>query len=575
MSRLLFQQKSAPKPYIRAGALPCIHFWFHVPSMSSQQLSPTRVISSVNDAIRCLFPKAKKKKTGEHGSSLHDNSTGEDHKCVPINSLSDDILLEIFNRCRLSAINSLSDDVLLDISNRHRLFFFPNGLIVDTWDWHRLTHVCRRWRYLIFASPRRLDLRFLCTYGTPVRRALDYWPALPISIQYGEVRKRTSLTLKDEDNIIAALEHPARTSKIQLALTNSLFDKLSALKQQPFPALEHFLLISRGGGKLSALPSTILCESAPRLRVLFFDRIPFPMLPKLLLSTKDLVLLQLMMIPSSGYFSPESLVTSLSGMTQLKTLYIEFASPSSRPNRRSVPPLRRAVLSTLTQFTFRGISEYLEDVVAGIDAPALGYFNVKLFNQLMFDVPQLHQFISRAEKLRGFGRVTLDSSKNGVSITLAQPGGADTRGPLSLQIACKPLDWQVSSMAEICNQCSNLFSRVEELKIRAYFLQPARQEEIGVLEWLELFRPFTTVSSLYVSEFLGPLVAAVLEDAADGPVMEVLPALRLLRFEDSRESVPVDKFVTARRPTLNVHYGDLRTAQSSLGARLLSYVRSL
>ncbi|KAI0289879.1 hypothetical protein B0F90DRAFT_1825824 [Multifurca ochricompacta] len=497
------------------------------------RLSPIRIISRVNGAICHLFSKIKNKKTGEHGSSLHDNGTGEDHKCVTINSLPDDVLLEIFNRRRLS------------------------GPTDDMWDWHRLTHVCIRWRCVIFASPRRLDLRLLCTYGTPVRRNLDCWPALPISIQYGGVVERTPPALKDEDNIIAALEHPARTYGIQLALTKSLFDKLASLKQQPFPALEYFWLISHDGGELSTLPSTILCESAPRLRILFFGGIPFPMLPKFLLSTKDLVLLRLIKIPSAGYFSPETLVTSLSGMTQLKTLYIEFASPPSRPNRRSLPPLRRAVLSTLTQFTFCGISEYLEDLVAGIDAPALGYFDIKLFNQLIFDVPQLHQFISRAEKLRAPSRATLDSFEKGVSITLVQPAGMDTPGHLSLRIACKPLDWQVPSMAEICNQFSTLFSRVKKLNIRAHFPQPARQDEIGVLEWLELFRPFTTVSSLYVFESLGLLVAHALEDAVDGPVMEVLPALQLLDFRGSRESAPVEKFVTARRPTLNVRYGDL------------------
>ncbi|KAI0303309.1 hypothetical protein B0F90DRAFT_1924787 [Multifurca ochricompacta] len=375
---------------------------------------------------------------------------------------------------------------------------------------------------------------------------------------YRTVSDPTAVTVKrTARSPIAALEHPSRTYKIQLFLTNSLFDKLAALKQQPFPALECFSLISHDGSELSTLPSTILCESAPRLRVLFFGGIPLPMLPKFLLLTKDLVLLRLLRIPSTGYFSPESLITSLLGMTQLKLLYIEFASPSSRPNRRSVPPLRRAVLPTLTEFTFRGVSEYLEDVVAGIDAPALGYFHIKLFNQLIFDVPQLHQFISRVEKLRGFGKATLNSFENGVSITLSQPGGMDTLELLSLWIACKPLDWQVSSMAEICNQSPTLFSRVGELRISKHFPRPVRQEEIGVPEWLELFRPFTAVSSLHVSGSLEPLVAQVLEDAADGPVMEVLPALRLLDFGGSRDSAPIEKFVTARQPTLDVHYGDL------------------
>ncbi|KAI0303308.1 hypothetical protein B0F90DRAFT_1816145 [Multifurca ochricompacta] len=144
------------------------------------RLSPTCVISRVNGAIRRLFSKVEEKKTGEHGSSLHDNGTGEDHECVTINSLPDNVLLEIFNRRRLS---SPTDDM---------------------WEWHRLTHMCKRWQCVIFASPRRLDLRLLCTHGTPVRRTLDCWPVLPISIQYGGVVEHMPSVLKYEDNIIAA-----------------------------------------------------------------------------------------------------------------------------------------------------------------------------------------------------------------------------------------------------------------------------------------------------------------------------------------------------------------------------------
>jgi hypothetical protein len=50
-------------------------------------------------------------------------------------------------------------------------------------EWHTLVHVCRRWRDLVFASPRRLNLRLLCRKDTPVREMLDIWPALPIVIQ--------------------------------------------------------------------------------------------------------------------------------------------------------------------------------------------------------------------------------------------------------------------------------------------------------------------------------------------------------------------------------------------------------
>ncbi|KAI0295414.1 hypothetical protein B0F90DRAFT_1147789 [Multifurca ochricompacta] len=222
----------------RCSASASYPLWFHVPSMNSQQspnrnratarvlrLSPTRVISRVNGTIHRLFSKVKKKKTG----------TGEDHECVTINSLSDNILLEIFNHCRLSAINLLSDDALLDISGLHQLSVFPIDLIVDTWEWHRLTHVCRKWRYVIFASPRRLDLRLLCTHGTTVRRTLDCWPALPISIKYGGVAEPTPPALKDEDNIIAALEYPARTNRFRLSSAFCSYPTMEA-NCRPSPA---------------------------------------------------------------------------------------------------------------------------------------------------------------------------------------------------------------------------------------------------------------------------------------------------------------------------------------------------
>jgi len=56
----------------------------------------------------------------------------------------------------------LHDDVLLEIFNFYVHINYP------TWDtprntWHALVHVCRRWRYIVFASPRRLNLRLV--YG--------------------------------------------------------------------------------------------------------------------------------------------------------------------------------------------------------------------------------------------------------------------------------------------------------------------------------------------------------------------------------------------------------------------------
>ena len=48
--------------------------------------------------------------------------------------------------------------------------------------WFTLVDVCQRWRILVFGSPRRLNLRLLCTIDRPVKRVPDVWPTLPIVV---------------------------------------------------------------------------------------------------------------------------------------------------------------------------------------------------------------------------------------------------------------------------------------------------------------------------------------------------------------------------------------------------------
>ncbi|KAI0295429.1 hypothetical protein B0F90DRAFT_1750905, partial [Multifurca ochricompacta] len=67
-------------------------------------------------------------------------------------------------------MDTLSDDSLLEI------FDFCRQILImpwqPYWDWHTMVHVCRRWRQLIFASPRRLELQLVCKSRTPVKRIL-------------------------------------------------------------------------------------------------------------------------------------------------------------------------------------------------------------------------------------------------------------------------------------------------------------------------------------------------------------------------------------------------------------------
>ncbi|KAH9055713.1 hypothetical protein EDB87DRAFT_1284298 [Lactarius vividus] len=117
---------------------------------------------------------------------------------------------------RAITINVLSDNVLLDIFDTYRKDHDPSRSHYPVWRWNELVHVCRRWRQILFGSPRRLDLHILCTNGTRVRESLNIWPPFPIAIQYPSYK---TLTPDDKDSLFAALEHPGRIRHIDLGLT--------------------------------------------------------------------------------------------------------------------------------------------------------------------------------------------------------------------------------------------------------------------------------------------------------------------------------------------------------------------
>jgi hypothetical protein len=193
--------------------------------------------------------------------------------------------------------------------------------------WHTLVHVCRKWRIVVFWSPRRLNLRLLCTASTPVRKMLDVWPLLPIVIQqYGYDDWGVG-------NICAALEHKDRICQLQLydfSSSRSQTEKVLAETQQLFPALTCLhLLIDK---IWLVIPASFLGGSAPRLQILNPHGILFPGLSKLLLSATQLVNLDLIIIPRSEYISPETMLSYFSVLTRLERLKIEFEPPQSLPD---------------------------------------------------------------------------------------------------------------------------------------------------------------------------------------------------------------------------------------------------
>ncbi|KAI0252572.1 hypothetical protein BJV78DRAFT_1201657 [Lactifluus subvellereus] len=165
----------------------------------------------------------------------------------------------------------------------------------------------------------------------------------------------------DEDNIIAALQHPDRILSIQLNVTTPLLERLSTLSWQLFPLLETLKLETQTGAGL-ILPSESFGGPFPRLRVLYLTRVAFPALQRPLLSAKNLVSLKLEAPPNSGYISLEALMICLAAMTLLEKLHLYFNFPISRSiaGENISEPQRRVVLPSLDGIAFHGVSEYLE-----------------------------------------------------------------------------------------------------------------------------------------------------------------------------------------------------------------------
>ena len=277
--------------------------------------------------------------------------------------------------------------------------------------WHTLVHVCQQWRFVVFGSPRRLNLRLLCTSNRPLKN-LDIWPVLPIDIEFlAKGKQPTGMA-----NIVAALRQDCRVRNIHIrGVPTSLMTKFATMKK-PFPELTYLKLTS-DDGNLPILPDSFLGGSAPRLRTLNLSGIPFPAMRKLLLSSRNLVSLRLWSIPNSGYISPEAMVTCLSALTGLRSFGLGFRSPQPRVDRgtRRPPPLTRMALAALTKFRFKGNSEYLEDIVSLINTPLLFHFKITFFNRLIFDTPLLRHFISRTETIKAHYRANVD-------FTMATPG---------------------------------------------------------------------------------------------------------------------------------------------------------
>lgn len=264
----------------------------------------------------------------------------------------------------------LPDDVLFEIFD---FYGFDCGYSCYPWGWRTLVHVCRRWRQIIFASPLRLGLQFVCTPRTQVRELLEFLPpSLPIMIlnHLDTPPPCPTPSIEDVSQVVAALEHRDDMYCIELEdLPGCLLEKLAITMQETYPALAYVLLWACDE-TAPVLRTEFLGGSAPCLERFWLRGIPFPDAPRLVSSTSDLVHLILEKIPDSGYFSPEAMITALSTCTKLESIHIDFiGNPHPDLASHEIASLTHIPLPTLNRFVFEGHGKYFHNFFSRIENP--------------------------------------------------------------------------------------------------------------------------------------------------------------------------------------------------------------
>ena len=220
------------------------------------------------------------------------------------------------------------------------------------------------------------------------------------------------------------------------------------------------------------------------------------------------------------------MVTYLLALTSLEHLFLEFklSSPSSNRESQHSPPPTRAVLPTLTHLSFTGFSEYLEDLLARIDAPRVNRFSLMFSDELAFDTPQVIQFISRTPKLSTPEEAQALFDFGDVVLTIPSPPSTvlDIEGP-TLGTSCIFSYEQLYTLAEAGSSSLFPLSTVKQLYVKESDDQSicyGAGIDSGVFRWL--FRPFTSVKTLYLTDYLAQYAMPAIRKPKREKVLPVL-----------------------------------------------------
>ena len=458
------------------------------------------------------------------------------------------------NSPHVISIHILDDDSLLNIFYLYRPFFlgededglyrFRGGRV--TWGqgrwWYTIAHVCQRWRNLTLGSASHLCLSLVCTNGAPVENMLAHSPPLPLTVDYAS---EDGITAEDEEGILLALEQRHRVRHLRLCFPVQNLQKLAMAINDEFPILEYLIVAPlKNDSTVLVLPGTL---QAPNLHRLMLGGFACPMRSRLHPTAAGLVTLSLMIKHPSTYFQPNILLQWISSMPQLEGLAIVMTFPvSNRDVERQlthVPITSRITLPKLRLFWFRGVSAYLEAVVCRITTPRLEKLLIRLFNQLTFSVPHLVQFMNATENLK-FDNAEVMFNDKQIDVLMFSRAYF-----FSVTVDCWHLDWQVSSVAQLGNALSQVFSAVENLTLqhKVHSRSSEEHDDVDRSGWRKLLKSFSNVKTLRIKDGLVEELSRCLESGGGELPSELLPELKEITCRDAGDAFT--PFIDARRNT--------------------------
>jgi len=197
----------------------------------------------------------------------------------------------------------------------------------------------------------------------------------------------------------------------------------------------------------------------------------------------------------------------------------------------------------LTSIKFKGNSKYLEDIVFRINTSLLNSVTITFFNQLLFNLPLLRQFIDHTEIFMACRQAVILFYSYHINITLFWQKGTANHRTLQLGISSKPLDWQLSSLAQLGSSFLPPFSLEHFGIYEDQYSQPLWQDDIESPQWLEILHPYTAVKDLELSRQLVRHVIPALGQLTGERLTEVLPALQTLSLPGPQPSGRVNKAI--------------------------------